>query len=871
MHARRALLVLLLLLVPGLMGLDWITRTAQAAIPYNDADYEIFGQLQVPASSSGFSGGACCPTSSGVTLTSGTTYYFYVATNQGNSISACISSASNSATCDVVSANANGAIVTAGAKASKADLVYSVNVTASPFTHDYMILKVTMAQSVTSYFQSVGSPNNNWGNGWVLPPGAGGSQNARTGILNYVGEWCYGASSCPATTAGYVLLASTPTQLSENGILTTETTKTPSSSEFQWNQIAEGGSLISNSGTTSGSMSSVDWAESFTADATKGSYLSITSWRETFSSACSGTLSVTVSKNLTSPWDPTAEFANLTATITSTATSSTTALVTIDWINGLVSSDNSQLTFGTPSYSIAGQSGASLGALAPPVFTGTYYLHVRDTSCATAQVASPSYYSGGDVWKLVSGTWTESSTLDVQALTLKVYGGTTTIWSLPVTPGNVGGAFYVYVKEILKDTDPQKYLFSTSWGGAARGTSWQEASSTGTSTLACYGYANTFIQACKTTSTWNGCATNGCYVIQEWRLGYLAYPWNQTATLTVTLDTSPIGRNLLYAGTLVGTQPAHPHLNDPTFTATGQNGLKTYSLISTNDYYTSAGFTVYECADASCSTFGAPAPSVAWAATIQSVSTRNLAGSADANATFTVTGQDLSGSTVTLTLTGNGYEPTSWTIRPPNPGLYSFKLGIGKLGQTSGTLPTLNQPTITFSGNTTRIIPDRIWLNLTRSRSANLFVGVDHADPVTGGWTPNVIPAIPWLVSDTNQFQVLYPNRAKSGVADEGLYLVWVMNETGTIIAYQKAFLEPSDVNWTQDDVSITPDVLRRISTTGYQSASESFQADLQASLLQERRTTRDMIYEDFQNVHNYGWWFVGLLFVLATIRAFRR
>src|SRR5581483_11219170 len=457
-------------------------------------------------------------------------------------ISACISSASNSATCDVVQANANGAVVTAGPKVSKADLVLSANVTASPFTHDYMILKVTMAQSVTSYFQSTGSPNNNFGASWVLPPGAAGSQNSRTGILGFIGEWCYGVSSCPGTTAGYVLLASTPTQLSENGILSTETTKTPTSSQFQWSQIAEGGALVSASGTGAGNMNSVDWAQSFSADTTKGAYLSLATWRQTFASACSGTLSVSIAKTLTSPWDTTQELANLTATITSTATTGSNALVTIDWLNGLMSSDNAQLTFGTTSYSVAGQSNVSLGALAPPIQSGTYYLHVRDTSCTTALVASPSYYSGGDVWKLVSGTWTESSSLDVQALALKVYGGTTTIWNLPATPGNVGGAFYVYVKETIKDTDPQRYTFTTSWGGAARATGWQEAGGTATTTETCRTFVGIItIRMCSIGPTWTSCADNSCYVIQEWRRGYLSYPWNQTATLTATLDTTGSG------------------------------------------------------------------------------------------------------------------------------------------------------------------------------------------------------------------------------------------------------------------------------------------------------------------------------------------
>ena len=150
-------------------------------------------------------------------------------------------------------------------------------------------------------------------------------------------------------------------------------------------------------------------------------------------------------------------------------------------------------------------------------------------------------------------------------------------------------------------------------------------------------------------------------------------------------------------------------------------------------------------------------------------------------------------------------------------------------------------------------------------------MGASHIDPGTGVVQNNVVRATFWDAGTSNTFNFYYPTRTKSGPADRGAYIVWVINDTGAVLGYSKFFLEPSGTSWTQDDFTITSDLISGISQNGYTSAQQAYQQAFQASILAQQKTVRDQIYDDFQNVHNYGIVFVVLLGILAVVRAFRR
>jgi hypothetical protein len=97
------------------------------------------------------------------------------------------------------------------------------------------------------------------------------------------------------------------------------------------------------------------------------------------------------------------------------------------------------------------------------------------------------------------------------------------------------------------------------------------------------------------------------------------------------------------------------------------------------------------------------------------------------------------------------------------------------------------------------------------------------------------------------------------------------MNDTGVVLNHTKFFIIPAGGNVGDYDVTITADFLRGIEEKGYISAQQTFQSQYQASILAVQKSVRDQVYEDFKKVSDYGWFVIGFLLFLATVRAFKR
>lgn len=189
-------------------------------------------------------------------------------------------------------------------------------------------------------------------------------------------------------------------------------------------------------------------------------------------------------------------------------------------------------------------------------------------------------------------------------------------------------------------------------------------------------------------------------------------------------------------------------------------------------------------------------------------------------------------------------------------------------GSGGGTAAGLE---LVFTGPVNVTIPARIEINVTRNFNYPLFVGAHRIDPATGAIQSNVVLPAFWSDASANKFSFYYPPRTKSGAQDQGLYVLWVMNETGNVLAYRKFFLSPQGTNFATYDAAITGDIVESIEDSGYRSASQVYETQYQASIIAAQRTIRDQVYEDFEKVHKYAPLAIVFLLVLAVIRAVRR
>ena len=686
------------------------------------------------------------------------------------------------------------------------------------------------------------------------------------GNLPGVGLVGYFTSTPHCTTCRVGAVYQSVTIQGEAAILSTQTSKHPPNEKLTWTRI-NSHRLVELAGVGSGG-NVAEIAQGFPAPA-GGAYLDTTRigmfGSGTFT--CSGTLRISVTNTLSVPWNELAEAAGVQVPWTLSGTAPTSSFVTVNWAAATITEDAGSVSFGSPTWSIGGTTvtGENLKHLAPALSTsqGEYYARAfwSQGNCGSSAYVMSRYsgsdsYSGGTAWTVSGGVWTQVANQDLGGLILSTFGGNRTFeWRLNATARQAGGATYVYIAEHERDSVLGLVTPVSSWGGVALyGKDLYELAG-GAGTAEC---------------SFGGLTNSACSV-KEYRLGHIPIPYNETAdAFTVTINTNGMGRNLLYAGVLTG-QPPQTHLTQVTWdyqSSTG-NDLTVYQLWSTDDYFAFADFTVKECANADCTEFGATLSNVSYSAKICG-GIRSAAGTPDAAGKFNISGQDLPGCDIIITLTGSGYAETAWSVQITSSGTHTYTIGIFKAGTTSGNAQ-LAATSVVFTGNTTRYIPDRVAINITRGRNADVFVGLDKVDATSGLVQHNIIRATYWKAFDSNTFQFYYPNKAKSTSQEIGLYVLWVMNDTGVVLNHTKFFILPAGGNAADYDVTITADFLRGIQEKGYISAQQTFQSQYQASILAVQKSVRDQVYENFQKVSEYGWFVIGFLLFLATVRAFRR
>jgi hypothetical protein len=824
---------------------------AEAQASTTPLEQDIWRQIQPPIT--GSNSGA--QTTTALALTAGQTYFLYVGTNAAFGQYVNAGTSGN----DMFSIDKFG-VLTPGANGPDAVLISMTNTTATynPF---YAVIRVTPTQTANYVLSTnsggFGSPGS-LSTGWTFPAG---DNSAHASVLGYAGAW--GHSGAPSNHLAFAIKCCPQVQ-GEAGIMSRQTSKAPASSKLSWARINPPKIFAQLDGAGSGGNIG-EIAQSFPAPI-GGAYVEITrigmfgsgNWN------CGGTLRISITNTLSVPWNNLAEVAAVQASWTLSGGAPTNNYVTVDWVSAVLSDDAGSVSFGTPAWSIGGSTvtGENLKTLAPFITPaqGTYYLRAYwDNSGCTPSAYVMSRYSGGNsyadgtAWYVSGGVWTQEPSQDFGGILLNAYGGNKTYeWKLNSTQQNIGGATYFYIGEHQRDSNLGLATPSSSWGGTALfGKHLWELSGSGTD------------------CAFNGISNSLC-MLREYRLGYMPQPYNTTGALTITMNMNGMGRNLVYVGTLQN-QPTQTHVDRLVwdYQESSSNDLVVYQVWSTDDYFAFAEFTVKECANADCTEFGPTLSNVSYSAKICG-GIRNAAGTPDAEGKFNISGQDLPGCEIVITLTGSGYAETAWSVQITSGGTHLYTLGIFKAGTTSGNAQ-LAATTVIFTGNTTRYIPDRVAINITRGRNADLFVGLDKVDATSGLVQHNVIRATYWKAFDGNTFQFYYPNKAKSTSQEIGLYVLWVMNETGVVLNHTKFFILAAGGNVGDYDVTITADFLRGIEEKGYISAQQTFQSQYQASILAVQKSVRDQVYEDFRKVSEYGWFVIGFLLFLATVRAFRR
>ena len=846
-----------LLIAVALLALAVIVPPpASAAVETTPGDQDIWRQIAPPIT--GANSGA--QTTNGITLTAGQTYYLYVGTNAvwGQYVNAGSSAGSS----DLFTLNRDG-ILTPGVKGADAVLISMTNTTAT-YNPYYAVVRVTPTTTTNYYLATssggFGSPGS-LSTGWTFPPG---DRAGHTGVVGYHASW--GHSGSPSNHIAHAIKCC-PVRQSEAGIMSGQVSLNPLNTKASWLRINPATALFELNGAgTGGNVAEI--AQSFPAPV-GGAYVERTRIGM-FGSGnynCGGTLRISITNTLSVPWNELGEVAGVQVPWTLSGSAPTNNYVTVDWVAATITEDAGSVSFGSPTWSIGGNTvtGENLKALAPFIMPsqGTYYVRAYwdQGNCGASAYVMSRYsgsdgYAGGTAWYVSSGVWTQQPSQDFGGIQVATYGGNKTYeWKLNATDLNVGGATYLYVAEHQRDSNTGLATPTSSWGGSALwGKDLYELAG-GAGSVEC---------------TFAGISTSAC-LVREYRLGYVPFPREDTSEqLTITMNMNGMGRNLVYVGTLQN-QPTQTHVAALSwdYQESAANDLVVYQLLSTDDYFALAEFTIKECANADCTEFGPALSNVSYQASICN-GARQSAGIPDAQGKFNISGQDLPGCTIKVTLTGAGYAETIWSAEITGNGAHFFTLGIFKAGTTTGSAQ-LAATTVTFEGEASRYIPDRLNITITRGRNAPLFIGLDRVDATTGVIQHNIVKATYSKASDANKFQFYYPNRAKSASSDQGLYILWVMNETGLVLNHLKVYLLPQGGAVGDYDVTVTADMIRAIQKNGYTSAQQTFQSEHQASLLATQKSVRDQVYEDFQKISEYGWFVLGFLLFLATVRAFRR
>ncbi|MEA3200973.1 MAG: hypothetical protein QOE90_2401 [Thermoplasmata archaeon] len=831
----RSLSAFFLALLITLPALVLLTPTAAALPNGNDPwQQEIWRQAAPGSYSSSYTCGPCPSTG-----TTGTASLqpgdYYVVVNAGcNSCSGPFSYVLNGV--GQVNWNNDGSVSLSSVGASVS--AYQFLQWGGCSTGCYADLAVTISSAVTlsfNGFNSFGMASCGFGCSY-----GGGtlSTNALSGY-GFVGGFWTGYSGAQNYHAMWFSAAS---QLSEAGILSTQMTRTPTTTQWTWTQVQGDVQLVNAANSNAGTL--VSGVQSVTADLTKGAFIDTTAFRwapSAVANGCSGaTIQLAVSANMAYPWNVSAEIANLSFPVTQDANTGGTSFVTVDWSNALASSDRA-LTFGTPTISVAGST-LTKGTAAyysnfPPSIAagGTFYLHwnlLGTANCAAVmQYNGGNPYSGGSIYTDSGTAWTQQTVQDVNQLVMNVYGGTTILYTANEVQKDVGGASYLYVCEVQKDAQPQRYTLSTSYGGAARIGSYQAAGSS-----VCNGVTSTSQQQ----------------TIQEWRIGYESQV-NVTQSVTLSLNVTGASRNLLYVGTLAGTQPTRPNVASGFgFAATGYNTITAYKLFSTNDYFANLTVQVRACAlinaDGSCGdsvtgTYGAPIPNGTYVGTVSSL--RAFAGQWNASGYFSVSGQDVQGGAVAVTISASGYVTDSGVVInvPSAPGNYTVTLTLLPAAQGTGLSVKQSSVQVTFNVTAPQFVSGQvIAVSVNRTLNVDLWVILFQLDgngnPLQArGFTP-----FDWTPSQTNQLDVAWPDGRTLNDADSGGYVLGVFIKATTTTKGVLVAQDPIGVNQAAPRVGTS--LLTNLNVAGQNdiSAQAQVNAAVTTGLVTEATVQQDFL-----------------------------
>ena len=733
---------------------------AQAAVSTTPEEEDVWRQIQPPVT--GQNSGAQSTTS--LTLTGGQTYFLFVGTNAafGQYVNAG----------DLFTIDKLG-VVTPGTNGPDAVLIGMTNTTATynPF---YAVIRVTPTATapvtLSTNSGGFGSPGS-LSSGWTFPPG---DSAGHASVLGYHGAWAHSGS--PTTEIAFAVKCC-PNVQGESAVLSGQTSKSPASSKLAWSRINPPTIFAQLDGAGSGG-NVAEIAQGFPAPV-GGAYVEITRIGM-FGSGnynCGGTLRISITNTLSVPWNELAEVAGVQVSWTLSGSAPTNNYVTVDWVSAVIGEDAGSVSFGTPTWSIGGNTvtGEGLKALAPFITPaqGEYYVRAYwdNSGCMPNAYVMSRYsgsdsYSGGTAWTVSGGAWVQQPGQDFGGILLSAYGGNKTYeWRLNATAHNTGGATYVYVGEHQRDSNLGLATPSSSWGGTALfGKDLWELSGSGPD------------------CAFNGISNSLC-LLREYRLGYMPLPYNTSEALTVTMNMNGMGRNLVYVGTLQN-QPVQTHVHKLAwdYQQSASNDLTVYQLWSTNDHFASVNITVRRCTvvagDGTCADTGTVLqndpviPNGSYLGTISNL--RTVAGSWDEHGNFSISGQDVRGSQIVLTLTAPGYltekdllitvgdTPASYFANVTMKTVSSVGLNVTQ----SGVQVTFNLTNPQFSTG------QRLEVQQNRSVGVELWTilfQIDEAgNPVRArGFTP-----FQWTTSMPNQLDVTWPDGRMLNDADTGAYVL---------------------------------------------------------------------------------------------------
>lgn len=192
------------------------------------------------------------------------------------------------------------------------------------------------------------------------------------------------------------------------------------------------------------------------------------------------------------------------------------------------------------------------------------------------------------------------------------------------------------------------------------------------------------------------------------------------------------------------------------------------------------------------------------------------------------------------------------------------------LSTSNQSCATTHQPQVTFTGNTTRVVPDNVTIYITRPNSTDYIVDCARVDPT--GAVQSVCTADNWPSTDIdNNYTFRYPQSLLNTTNSyAGTYLLYVVNSTGGIVNSTPFCIQTSySATCTS---TIGPDLEADLGTdtiaeygailTGFSDAeAEVNEASIRTSVI---NTLGFAVEPSLFGVPNIAYWYAGCLLVAA-------